>query len=437
MRLPKHFNELSPFGGLAVLFVLGLLARLAVTIFIADNRTLYFEHMLIAQNLLTGHGYSWDEWGRAVLQPTSLVLPFYVYWCAFFQWLSPLNFLPMYAAQALVAASGIFPAFRVGQKWHSDRVGWLFAGLYAFYPETVFMHSKAVAESILLVAVLWMLDKYLTLRREPPGTRRAYILAVQVGLIAAIGIYFKETAAIVAAAICISLVMQKRPLRVVSRSYLLPIILTCGLALAPWLIRNTVVQQTIVPLRTAYGINFWISNVPESVGNDRTPDGRNVLEVLTPEYNAQMKQVLPFDEQDREWAYLGEAWRLIKENPAGYVTHCAHRLLYWVWFVPAHALAGNPLYRAAWITVLLLGSTGLFVLWRERRLDAVIPLTLIGFILLYVPVIVLPRYRAVTALLLLFGVAVTLDRLWTRSQHRRSIRLAAPLSSTKCEDASL
>jgi hypothetical protein len=426
-------SPIRPIIWLTALFVVGLLARLAVTVFVADNRTLYFEHMIIARNLLDGKGYSWNEWGRMALQPSSLVLPLYVYWCAFFQWLSPLNFVWMYAAQAVVAASGVFPAYLVGKRLYSHGVGLWFAGLYTFYPEFVFVHSKAVAESILIVVVLWLLERYSVLRDVAPGTRRGVRVAFATGLIAGVGILVKETAAIVAFAMCLAMLMRLRPSRLTLRSHVLPMTAAVLLTLTPWIVRNALVQGEFIPLRTAYGINFWIANVPQSIGNDRTPTGDVVFNALPREYISHMNSILPPDEQDRERAYLRESVQLISADPTGYFSHCMKRLWYWIWFVPAHGLAGNWLYRAGWIGAVLLAVPGVIISRKYQKVDRVFPLIVLGFIVLYIPAIVLPRYRVITALVVLLFAAHSVQYVasawWTRSRLRHSQNSSGPGSS--------
>ncbi len=406
----------------------GLLARLAVTIFLADNRTLYFEHMLIARNLLGGNGYSWDEWGRALLQPTSLVPPLHVYWCAFFQWLSPHNFLPMYAAQAVVSVSGCIPAYLIGRRLISARAGVIFAALYAVYPEFVFIHSKAVAESIYVVLVLWMLERYFALCDTPPASRSALRVALTAGLVAGMAMLFKEAAVVVALAITLAMMIRYGLKWNALRSSLIPFAATTILVLSPWIIRNAIVQGEFIPLRTAFGINWWVANQPGSAGNDRTLSGGYVLSDISPEYKDYMNRILPVDEQDRDREYKAEVWRFIRAHPMEYVKLCGRRLLYWVWFVPGHQLASNWFYRASWITLLLFAIPGFVLLARQRRINIVWPLILVGYVLYYVPTIVLPRYRVVTAVVLLFFAAASVNHLVTRWLETRPTRL--PSSST-------
>ena len=409
---------LSQMACLVILFCFGLVARLLVTVFFADNHSVYFEHMIIAQNILQGKGYSWDEWHRAILQPTSLVVPLYVYWCLLFEWLSPHNFLPMYAMQAVIAATGCIPAFRIGRNMFTTRIGWVFAALYTFYPEFVFMHSKAVAESMLVVAALWMIERYSLLREKPPGTIGSVRVAMQIGAISGVGMLIKETASLVAIAIMIAQLMRFRPRWSVFRWQLAPMLAVIIVIVCPWFIRNAIVQGEFVPLRTAYGINLWVSNLPGSAGNDRTVDGLDMMSNLPPAYRDSLNKVLPLDEQDRDRHYIAETYRMIKQDPAAYLNHCLVRLRGFVLFVRYHPLASNPIYRSSWILLLIFGIPGVVMASRSHRIDPVVPLIILGFLLLYVPVEMLPRYRVVPASLLMLFASVSIDRVLTVLEAR-------------------
>ena len=417
-------RNLTVASWLAIIFAGGLLARLAVSFFLADNHTLYFEHMLIARNLLEGKGYVWDEWGRAMLQPTSLVPPLCVYWCAFFQWLSPHNFLPMYLAQALISASGVVPAFLIGKRMFSSRIGMVFALLYSFYPEFVFIHSKAVAESIYVVLVLWMIECYLVLtnvRIAPPRIVRASITC---GVFAGVAMLFKEAAVVVALAVGMALIIRYAGVWSQLRPRLVSFTFSTLLILSPWIIRNVVVQREFIPLRTAFGINWWVANQPGSAGNDRREDGSYVLSELpikNPEYNTYMNSILAIDEQDRDRVYTSEVWRLIKQDPSHYLKLCAKRLQYWIWFVPGHQLASNAVYRASWILLLLFALPGIALAARRKQMNVVFPLILLGYVFYYVPTIVLPRYRVVTSAILLLFAAISVDAILSGWRERQVV----------------
>jgi hypothetical protein len=131
------------------------------------------------------------------------------------------------------------------------------------------------------------------------------------------------------------------------------------------------------------------------------------------DYNEYMNRILPFDEQDRGSVYAAETRRFIKEYPLEYLTLCAKRLQYYVWFVPYHYLAKNWIYRISWILLLSFAIPGIILLTRFRKMDPVFPLIIVGYLFLYIPVAVLPRYRIITVCLFLFFAAVTVDRIIT------------------------
>jgi hypothetical protein len=414
LRLLEFLKRLSPPAWLMILFFTGLLARLAVTFFFADNKTLYFEHMIIARNLLDGKGYSWFEWGRMTTQPSALIPPLYVYWCAFFQWLSSADFTPMYAAQAIVAASGCWPAFRLGQQLFSTRVGLLFAGLYAWYPEFVFLHSRAVAESIYVVLVLWMLDRYLALQKEAETPRSRTRQAVVVGVVSGIAMLVKEGAAIVAMSIILALLLRSRDRWVSVKRELIPMGVAIAVVLSPWILRNELVLGHFIPIRTGYAINWWVANHPGTAQNPRAGDPNYVFTELPREYNDYLNRKLPADEHGRGLVYAREVVNFIKERPGEYAILCLKRLWHYVWFVPGHYLASNWIYRLSWIALLLFAVPGMVLAKRRHGLDVVLPLIIVGYLCLYIPVIVVPRYRIVTVMLLLMFAAVTMDRLLSR-----------------------
>ena len=133
------FQQRSATQWIFALVVIAFAARAAVILGIGDNHRAYYEYMQIAQNLLDGKGYSWDEWGRALLQPTSFLPPVYVYWCAMFMSALSSDYTLMYILQAMIAASGCIPAFLIGKRMFSGTAGIIFAALYALYQEFVFL----------------------------------------------------------------------------------------------------------------------------------------------------------------------------------------------------------------------------------------------------------------------------------------------------------
>ena len=118
----KELGNLSRISRILIgLFIVGAGMRIAAVLLLADRYNIVYEYMEIARNLASGLGYSYDQWNTSVLQPTSSYVPLYVYWCWLSIKISPFFFLPMYIAQALIGASGVFPAYMISKEIFSKR----------------------------------------------------------------------------------------------------------------------------------------------------------------------------------------------------------------------------------------------------------------------------------------------------------------------------
>jgi 4-amino-4-deoxy-L-arabinose transferase-like glycosyltransferase len=367
--------------------------------------------MTIAQNILDGKGFSFDEWGRAPLQPTSFLTPGYILWCVFWMWISPFNYLPMYAAQAVIAATGAIPAYLVGRRLFSERTGWIFAVAYTFYPEFVYLHSRPVAESLYVVFVLWMLHFYLRLSDESPGSRAAIRWSILLGLLSGIAMLVKEGAVVAAGIIGLLLLWRARTSVRALASHVVPFGATLLLVMSPWMIRNTVINGHFVPIRNGYGITLWLGNHHGATGTDKMPDGSYVLKYM-PQYlegYEAFNRSLPPDEYRRDLAYRADARKFMARYPLEYASLCAKRLWYFVWFDPTHPIARSLVYRLGYILLLALAIPGAIFAWRRKTLDPILPLIYLGYLALYVPVLVLPRYRIIPILLLLMMASYAVD----------------------------
>lgn len=386
-----------------------------IAVFVSDRRAeVYHEYMVIAQNLIDGKGYSWDEWGRAPLQPTSFLPPLYVYWCVAFQSSLHQDYTLMYIAQALVSALGVFLAYAVGRKMFSRETGIIFALFYAAYPEFAAYHTRPITEFLYLPLALALILGYLILKEHPFDARGAKA-ALLWGLACGITVLVKESAVLLIAALGLALLWsRRRDWRRVVTHIGFPAVAALLVALSPWIIRNYIVQHELIAIRTGFGVTAWIANHPGSTGTDKRLDGSYVLATQDSTYSEHMKAVLPPDEQDRDKLYMAEAKRFALENPGEYFRLTMRRLQYFVLFDETHPFAKNLVYRIGWVLLLIGGIRGGILAKRKGVLDPAILLSVGLLAVLYVPVLVLPRYRMILALWLLILAAYLVDNLFTR-----------------------
>jgi 4-amino-4-deoxy-L-arabinose transferase-like glycosyltransferase len=412
MKLTAITLRLPLWQRLGLVFLLALMVRMIVVFYFTDlNKR--FEYQIIATNLVEGRGMSWDEWGRLPLEATALFPPLYIFWCSLFIWSFGQNFLSMFVVQAVVSATGVLPAFLVGREAFSVRTGWIFAILLAVYPEMAYLHARAAPEFLYVVCSLWLIYVYLRLKRLPPESDLTFRWSAVMGLIAGTGILLREGVAVVAGS-CFAMLVLTKPFsirqsiqRMVSR--VVPALVVIVMVLTPWTVRNYRVQHHFIPVRTAYGMNLWMGNHEEATGTDRTADGGYQMTSLWNKNLAYYSRAMPRNEWDRSRFYREEALTYIKSHPFEYLRLTLTRLWYYVWFDPIHPLAQNIVYRAGYVLLLLVAVPGIVFAFRRRRLDGSFVLMYLGFMALYVPVIVLPRYRIIPVLLMLLMASAALN----------------------------
>jgi 4-amino-4-deoxy-L-arabinose transferase-like glycosyltransferase len=399
--------------------LLALAARVVAVLWYSDRQQVYYEYMLIARNLLSGHGYSlaWDLPG-AVLEPTSLFPPLYVYWCAFWMWLARANFVWLYLAQAAVSALGVWPAYQIARRLFDSRAGLIAALLYAGYPELAYLPVRPVPEFAYVAGGLWAIWLYYRLIDAGAGGRAPTRIVIGCGLLCGVLLLIKESALLLLAAILLALIWRGRSWWK-SAAWIAVMVLA---VLSPWLVRNAVVQERFIPLRTGYGYNLWIGNNPAATGLARTEEGDWVVTSQQPEYAEYLRANLPAREYERDEFFGREAIRYIVAHPARFGELCAARLGYLIGFVPGHPLTASWFYRGPYLLLCALALPTVYLLWRARRLDPVFPLIWLFTILMYVPVMVQPRYRVlvIATLLVLIPGLLSGALPWRTAKPRAS-----------------
>ena len=236
-------------------------------------------------------------------------------------------------------------------------------------------------------------------------------LALGIGLLGALTVLVKEAMLVFMLLMAVALLLHHKPFSRSVVRLILPLAAGGLIGMAPWIVRNALVQHAFVPVRTGYGVTMWLANHHGATGTSRTYNGVDILYTMDPAYMAELDARLPADEQDRDKVYLREVARFVRTYPLEYVQLCARRIQYYLWFDPTHPIARNLVYRIGYVLLLLAAIPGAIWAWRRRALDPLIPLVYFGYLVFYAPVLVLPRYRIIPVLILLLLASLTVDRL--------------------------
>ena len=203
-----------------------------------------------------------------------------------------------------------------------------------------------------------------------------------------------------------------------------------ALVLTPWMIRNAVVLDKIIPLRSNFGLELAIANHDAaSSGEADHPVFLHRLRTIHPlESQAAFNRMQASGGEVAYAAQIGaEAKAWIARHPADFLRLCGRHLRQfyfppaWQWSIYGRAARGVQARQAVLWTVAFVGLIGavlaLFV-WR-RQLTYFAVLALVPA-LPYVIVQPVPRYRYIVLLPLLFLAAEVVGRLTARLSRRQS-----------------
>jgi 4-amino-4-deoxy-L-arabinose transferase-like glycosyltransferase len=419
---------------LLVLICIGLLARVLAVLALGDyQQPLTAEYGLVARNLADGKGFVGGGW-LGPEAPTALNVPIYPMFVAL--WLrvgGNLPFLGVELTQAVLSASMVYFVAQIALRLSDRLTGLVAGGLVAFYPPLIYFCKQispavltAFAASISLYALLLLMAKQTWTRAVVSGVVFGLALLVEPILLLALP-----------GAILIEMIFHpkraKRPLW----GKLLATAAVCGLVLLPWVVRNYVVFDQWVPLKTSFGLNLWLGNNPNATGILYTLAGEPMQSTLPPEVGSHLATL----NEAQRYSTLAETARSwIQDNPQRFLQLTAKRIGYMWWISPTYQITTQNItepqffYTArAWIqaVVLALGLVGGgAALMRNRHLLVQCVWWLVAFTLPYaITVAGNTRYRlpaeSMLLILVAFGLAEATRWVLASRGHLHSMEMTA------------
>jgi hypothetical protein len=441
---------------LVVLALLALSLRMGVVVALWSDHAapVSYEHGCIAENLLSGQGFSIEFLG-APSRPTSQQAPFYPFFlAAIYACFGVESSSSILVVQLIQCVAGTMLVLAiVWLAWslvpESPAIGWLAGIGAAVYPTHLYMvtHLQVAIWAALVLTLL------LAVVASPgfQGTWRGAVLAgVLAGLLLLIEPILALALPVAAVAFWIADLRHNQRLapsliRVTAMAFVAAILI------APWVARNWHVHGRFVFIKSTFGYAFWQGNNPSSWGTDKIPmpsaeelrrahDGslagmnRAMWEarhetvyiddvLLRPNGYAELAGL---SEAERCKVLGGKAVSFIRENPGRYGQLCLNRLRYFLLFDETNPKASNRLYRLATVTWLVLAFVGLFVSLRHwRRLW---PTYAIFWVvtLFHVLVITSVRFRIPIEPLSFIWTASALAPLTTHLAPRQPVRVYRP-----------
>jgi 4-amino-4-deoxy-L-arabinose transferase-like glycosyltransferase len=395
-----------------------------------------YEHEVIASSLASGNGFRYAFFSDRPLL-TSQQAPAIPYLLSFCFRIAGGNtpaarLLYLLGVNVVLAAGATLAMWQLGRRTWNPTVGaWAAAG-FAIYPPLIYATTRIQAATW---SVCWLLVA-LTLTMEACH-RRNWKWGCLAGASAGMGLLGEPIIVLPAALVFLALAMnclrEPRRLSVVAAA-----LLAAAVVLAPWMVRNTLVHQRIVFIKSTFWYCFWQGNHQGASGTDKLlPDdelrsrlawawgGAN----LEADLNAAREQAVSVDshlsqeslaaivaapsEIEKVDHFQTLAGRDLSEDPGHYLRMCGLRLGQMLWFDPTNPRAYVLSYRLSYLVLLGLAVIGVGLSMTGRR--AVywqLPLLAgLGILVFHALTITSARFRLPIEALLLLPAAVVFAAL--------------------------
>jgi 4-amino-4-deoxy-L-arabinose transferase-like glycosyltransferase len=418
---------------LGVIVILAFVLRLGVVIFIGDwSAPEGWEYGMIARNMLDGEGYSGSAWFIAE-GPTAFMAPGYVFviygaLSIFGSW----GYLVLQVMQCIVGAACAGLTYGVAKRALGQKVALVSALLVACNPTHVYLsviiHPLAITCAAVLL-IVFMLGRVCDHR----SFRDSAIMGICYGI----------ALLVEPSALCLVPVILLWPMlshvRERKRSLLLSltVIAVAAAVVSPWTVRNYMVFDAFIPIKTPLGYILWVGNHEGATGTQLFVNAQgeqgHVISRIPEEVMNEIK-TLP---EPKAYAKLGSiAKEYMMAHPIETTGRTFKKALYYWWFptwITSPEGQAHPIVtqlkrpeKVVWFLVLLTAIPGLYIARRQWRQWAILVTPMACFTALYAITNIGvggPRYRIPIETLVMVFSAVCLLQLfgaWRDQPSRRS-----------------
>jgi hypothetical protein len=360
------------------------------------------ETASVALAISTGQGFSDPYW--TVSGPTAIVPPVYTYLLAvlfsIFGYTVTAG-LVAYALNVVLSTLVVWPLARLGSAIDGPRLGILAALLWAVYPLSGFSDILFVWDTSLF-ALLITVSLLATVHMRKRTALRDWLVY---GLIVGLMVVTETVGVVIAGCSVIWLFFYSQ----VPRRNLIVAVVVMGAMLLPWAVRNTIVFNELMFLRSNFGLEFYESinyNDLESIEPEKAIATRNPNE---------MQAYLDLGELAYMDGKLQGALRWVEANPMQWLEIVARR--YWAFWTGSAFIVGEYwfwgrfelLKRILFALPGILGLIGAFVLLRQRKPEGwLFAGIFLLFPMIYTVALSYPRFRLPIEPLLVLCTSVVL-----------------------------
>jgi hypothetical protein len=436
------------------LFLLAVAVRLLLVFLIVgrDASGIYtYEHGEIAQNLLSGKGFSvrlLGTWG-----PTSQQAPMIPFLLAGCYWLVGVGTSAAHWLFILIQCveGGLIA---LGTRRFAARVGLsasfaLLAGvLSALFPPLVYAASHVQVVSSACLILVWLFDALLQLRDEPTSRN-----AIRSAMLMALAVLTDPILVLSGVAATIAWVVVDRFAHKEQRLNLMKswaiLVFLSLFIISPWLVRGWWVHGQPVFIKSTFGYAFWQGNNRYSVGTDKVMrasakvnlsentgsialmdqrlwDARHAAgcidDIALSQKDKKELGVLP--ELQRSKELFRRALADLRQEPGRYPTLCLRRLRYFLWIDESNPKTASLFYQIPQKILVIFSTIALLIMPQETRRRLLSTMIAFGLTTLFhAATITAPRFHLPWEPLMIIWISAGLQKIFVELAERHDLKL--------------
>ncbi len=345
---------------LAVAFITRLVL---IVVFKTYSHPIVWEYEEIANNLLGGRGYSFKHLNTTYWSSGT---PLYAFLCAAIYAVTGHSFFAVLLIQSLFSIALALTVFFIAKIIFSDTVGVLAAAAVAFHPGFIYydvFNLIPLSIDSFFIALIALVLVRISLGRA--SARSSLLLGGLIGL----GTLSRGVIGVLLVLVVGYLIFVASHLKPIQRLKVTACVIAVAvLTLAPWLIRNYVVQRQLVFISTSSGELFWRGNNQHATGTLHDRNKTNIFKLWPQEFR---DRVHSMTELEQKTFFENEARRFIRDNPSQAARLYARKVYYFWWFSPQSGINYPStylnLYKVLYAGLLSLAVVGLIFALRSSR----------------------------------------------------------------------
>lgn len=379
------------------------------------------EMIQIATNIVKGYGFSGKFLFDKDTKPTAVMAPLYPYFLALFiKFFGMKGYLIVELIQAIFSSFICIIIYLTGLKiFNNERTALIASILSVFYLPLIY-YCTVIWSAIFFVFLITLYILNLLKYHSDQNQYNIFVL----GLILGITLL---TDPVIILFIPLSLLWFLLNLKTGFKTSLKNIILILGLSLIivmPWTVRNYMVFNKFIFIKSTIGFNFWVGNNPYATGVLRLVNKDNTeYQISEQDFN----YLSSIDESTRDRFFISSAITFIRENPKEFIRLSLKKFSSFWWEIENKNTGFNDNTKIKTMKLtygipFILALFGMILSYNQIKSCSLILFFLVSLSLTYsITMVAVYRFRFPVEPYLLLFAAVTISKIADRFLIRNKV----------------